>query len=446
MFHSHFDLHCYFSRFLSPSPRNTCAKMSSPNECEDLDLLSKATKAAEDLYILRDTYFPSDPNEKSSRLQQESDLVLNLLDSIPTEQRKSPLQRATYEFLKGKVLDVFPDYRKDAEDHLSKAVKLNPSLADAWLCLGNCIWKKGDLPSAKNCLSLALNKGPNKKILCQLSMLERRLAQGTENQAQAVEESINHAKEAIALDVKDGNSWYNLGNACLTSFFVTGTWDHNRLLQSLKAYQNAEKDELMKSNPDLYFNCATVNKYLENYERALSGFEAAALKDPGLNASEEVQKMVNLLDKLENSIKGQAKAKRLTSLASSLGDVILNSSYKKATISDLFEGLNRAVAIIGKVLLFIKHDNVAPLYYIVYDPGQICFVLSVYGLRSESIKVGDQVTLMEPNQRVVDFPWKGKHYRFKSIRVDFLEQILVNGKAPAPHHAVRTSIHAQHKP
>jgi len=37
-------------------------------------------------------------------------------------------------------------------------VKLNPSLADAWLCLGNCIWKKGDLTAAKNCLSLALGK------------------------------------------------------------------------------------------------------------------------------------------------------------------------------------------------------------------------------------------------------------------------------------------------
>lgn len=37
-------------------------------------------------------------------------------------------------------------------------VKLNPSLADAWLCLGNCIWKKGDLASAKNCFTLALSK------------------------------------------------------------------------------------------------------------------------------------------------------------------------------------------------------------------------------------------------------------------------------------------------
>ncbi|XP_028075091.1 uncharacterized protein LOC114277378 isoform X2 [Camellia sinensis] len=56
-------------------------------------------------------------------------------------------------------------------------VKLNPSLADAWLCLGNCIWKKGDLPSAKNCFTLALSEGLNKKILCQLSMLEKRMAQ-----------------------------------------------------------------------------------------------------------------------------------------------------------------------------------------------------------------------------------------------------------------------------
>ncbi|XP_062011009.1 uncharacterized protein LOC133727445 [Rosa rugosa] len=95
----------------------------------------------------------------------------------------------------------------------------------------------------------------------------------------------------------------NLGNACLTSFFVTGAWDHAKLLQSLKAYQNAEKDERMKSNPDLYFNCATVNKYLENYEMALTGFEAAALKDPGLNATEEVQKIANLLDKLDNLLR-----------------------------------------------------------------------------------------------------------------------------------------------
>ncbi|KAJ7943058.1 Tetratricopeptide repeat protein 5 [Quillaja saponaria] len=376
------------------------------------DPLAKATRAAEDLYHLRDTYFPANPDDKISKLQQQSDLALKLLDSIPQDTRKLPMQRATFEYLRGKILDVFPDYRKEAEDHLSKAVKLNPSLADAWLCLGNCIWKKGDLSSAKNCFNLALSKGPNKSILCQLSMLERKMAQGTENQAELVEESIQHAKEAITLDVKDGNSWYNLGNAWLTSFFVSGAWDHSKLLHSLKAYQNADKDEKMKSNPDLYFNSATVNQYLENYERALSGFEAASVKDPGLNAAEQVQKIVNLLDKLQNLFRGH---------------------------------IRKQLQLVGKVLFFVKHDCVTPLYYLLCDSNQACFVLSVYGLHSDAIKEGDQLTLLEPYFRCIDISWKEKCYQFKSIRVDFLEQILVNGKTLRPYNAVRTSIYAQHK-
>ncbi|KAJ6980690.1 hypothetical protein NC653_024133 [Populus alba x Populus x berolinensis] len=218
----------------------------------------------------------------------------------------------------------------------------------------------------------------------------------SENQAQIVEESIQHAKDAITLDVKDGNSWYNLGNACLTSFFVTGAWDHSKLLQSLKAYQNAEKDERMESNPDLYFNCATVNHYLENYERALSGFEAAALKDPSLNATEEVQKMVNLLDKLENLLRGQARTKRLASLASSLAAVNLNSSYKRASVDQLSEGLNRAYSNSVEKCFSLSSKRMPlpckplpkpPIYYLVCDSNQICFVLSVYGMRNDAVRV-----------------------------------------------------------
>lgn len=38
------------------------------------------------------------------------------------------MQRATYEYLRGKILDVFPEYKKEAEDHLSKAVSQEISL------------------------------------------------------------------------------------------------------------------------------------------------------------------------------------------------------------------------------------------------------------------------------------------------------------------------------
>ncbi|XP_071703025.1 uncharacterized protein [Rutidosis leptorrhynchoides] len=408
--------------------------------------MKKATEATDDLYNIRDTYFTSDLNKKRSKLQSLSQIALNILDSIPPEQRKLSTQRAMYEYLKGKILDVFPEYSKQAEDHLSKAVKLNPSLADAWLCLGNCFWKKGDLAGTKNCFTLSLSKGPNKRILSQLSMLERRMAQGADNQEEIVADSIKHAKEAIALDVKDGNSWYNLGNACLTSFFVTGAWDHSKLHQSLKAYQNAEKDENMKLNPDLYFNCATVNTYLENYERALSGFEAAASKDPCLNAAEEVQKMLNLFDKLDSLLKAPIKAKRLASLTSSLAEIKLNPSYKRATIDNLLDGLNKTIAVVGKVLYFVKHDNATPLYYVLCDSNQLCFVLTVYGINNTAIKEGDQVTLLDPYFRNNDFSWSEKRYQFRAVRVDFLEQVHVNGKPVPRHHCVRSSIYAQHKP
>uniref|UniRef100_A0A0E0C2N6 Tetratricopeptide repeat protein 5 OB fold domain-containing protein n=1 Tax=Oryza meridionalis TaxID=40149 RepID=A0A0E0C2N6_9ORYZ len=410
--------------------------------------LERTADAAEELYRLRDTFFPRDPVEKAAALRALADDALAVLDSLPPGQRKTPQQRAVYEFLRGKILDVFPDYHKEAEDHLSKAVKLNPSLVDAWLCLGNCIWKKGDLASAMNCFSLALSKGADKKILCQLSMLERSMAQGSEGQAQLVEESIKHAKEAVMLDIRDGNSWYNLGNAYLTSFFVSGSWDHMKLHHSVKAYQNAEKDETTKCNPDLYYNCATADKYLENYERALRGFEAAALKDPGLGADTEVQKIISLIDKLDSAMKGQLRSKRLASSVSSLSEVNIKSSHKKATIGILSEGLNKTVAVLGKVILLIRHDNIAPMYYLTCDLDQSYFILSVYGLRNEAIlaspgsssisysstliclydflamvamvthllachlnkagliKEGDRVALLDPYYRILDISWK----------------------------------------
>lgn len=55
-------------------------------------------------------------------------VIVTLYNIYLTEQRRLPMQRATYEYLKGKILDVVPEYKKDAEDHLSKAVCKNTLL------------------------------------------------------------------------------------------------------------------------------------------------------------------------------------------------------------------------------------------------------------------------------------------------------------------------------
>ena len=59
--------------------------------------------------------------------------------------------------LRGKALNVLPSYSPEAQDALSKAVKLDPKLVDAWVALGESYWKNKDVESAKNCFLGALN-------------------------------------------------------------------------------------------------------------------------------------------------------------------------------------------------------------------------------------------------------------------------------------------------
>ena len=58
--------------------------------------------------------------------------------------------------LLGRTLNVTQEYDSKAYEYLSKAVKLDPKLVEAWNHLGELYWKKGDVNNAKNCFSGAL--------------------------------------------------------------------------------------------------------------------------------------------------------------------------------------------------------------------------------------------------------------------------------------------------
>jgi tetratricopeptide (TPR) repeat protein len=70
--------------------------------------------------------------------------------------------RAKYYYLKGKTLNVTDKFMPQAEELLSKAVKLEPKLIEAWNELGECYWKNNDIQQAKNCFIGAL---PHVKII-----------------------------------------------------------------------------------------------------------------------------------------------------------------------------------------------------------------------------------------------------------------------------------------
>lgn len=76
-----------------------------------------------------------------------------------------------------------------------------------------------------------------------------------------IEKSVELAKEAVRLDIKDGMSWSLLGNAYLCSFFVIG--QDPAILKSCKsAYKQAINDPVAHGQADLHYNRAVVSTYL----------------------------------------------------------------------------------------------------------------------------------------------------------------------------------------
>ncbi|KAK4376323.1 hypothetical protein RND71_007000 [Anisodus tanguticus] len=394
-------------------------------------------------------------------LRDKRERAVEILEAIPIEKRQSKDDEAMYCYLKGKILEISPDYNELAEDHLTEAIKLNPNMADAWIYLGTCIWKRGDLDKAKSCFKSCYELDQkNKQALLHLSVIERRQCQGLieiENPEEIIRESVRHAMEAVALDIQDGISWYVLGNACLTSYFATGCWDVSMLLQSLQAYKNAKKDERMLSSIHLCFNCSLTYKFLEDYETAIAGFEAASSMEPGLtyaNAQEEASYLYEILDGIVSFLQDLNDDAKLLpsptsslptadSLASLLSSAVLNPTYEKATVESLNEGPNQGKAVTGKVLFSVKNPDFhfTPIYYVVLDSDGTCFVITVYGVHSSAIKEEDQVILLDPFYHIFDIESKGKRYQFKSLRMDFWDQVRVNGAVMSREHEIHKTMY-----
>ncbi|RWS30052.1 tetratricopeptide repeat protein 5-like protein, partial [Leptotrombidium deliense] len=143
-----------------------------------MSTIEELRKSVEQLYEYRNKYYSISPIEKYSlkecdvnaKLQE----TLELLQSAKEECEKK--EKAVYCMLYGKALNVKREYDQLAFDYLSKSVKLNPKLTEAWNELGECYWKKGDLKASLNCFEGCLKYDKMDKVaLRNLSMLLRQL-------------------------------------------------------------------------------------------------------------------------------------------------------------------------------------------------------------------------------------------------------------------------------
>jgi len=134
-------------------------------------------------------------------------------------------------------LDFLPEYQKEAEELLSKAIKLRPSWNEPLNALGHVYWKKGDFANSILCYRQAMEENPSDKVAPRNLSMVLRMQSGIKDEERPAiwKESIALASKAVSLDFKDAHSWYILGNAHLTCYFLeTERYEH--LNFALKAY------------------------------------------------------------------------------------------------------------------------------------------------------------------------------------------------------------------
>ncbi|KAH9515620.1 Tetratricopeptide repeat protein 5 [Bulinus truncatus] len=412
-------------------------RVSSPTD--------RASIIVDELYSFRDHYIENHGIEKArdkeSDVQRKMDECITKLESLQGDIKN----KAQFHLLKGKILNITSKYNPEAEDSLSKAVKLDPRLVEAWNHLGECYWKKEDISAAKNCFTGALNHLKNKVSLRNLSMVLRQLSGPPVEKVKLIEESVERAKEAVQLDITDGTSWLILGNAHLCQFFSAGQ-NPKVLKQCMQAYGQAEKDPVTRANPDLHFNRAVTYQYQEDFQKALDGYCTACHLDPSWSEAKtkeadlmgylcDIQKMITL--------KGKIKTKKLHTFMKQLVERELpqyksvqssningqNVSLTYCKLSELQPKVNEGKIVVGKVVCTINSGNPVPCTCCIIDEDQVCVCVTIYNLAlGAGMKIGDTLAIPEPCMKKIKISHTDKEVNFSSIQVDSPRLLIVNGR------------------
>eukprot|EP00286_Rhodomonas_abbreviata_P021267 CAMPEP_0181309596 /NCGR_PEP_ID=MMETSP1101-20121128/12097_1 /TAXON_ID=46948 /ORGANISM="Rhodomonas abbreviata, Strain Caron Lab Isolate" /LENGTH=410 /DNA_ID=CAMNT_0023416089 /DNA_START=169 /DNA_END=1397 /DNA_ORIENTATION=+ len=357
--------------------------MAAENQQSRLDT---AMEKLEQLFHTRDSLFNLDPAERKEKLLlQQSDLI-KFLDNLG--ESKTTQQRALVHYIRGKALDVEDDHVPKAEEELSKAVKLDSSMGDAWNQLGMSFWKKGDVQTAHDCwqstLIHCISLQHTKAAMRELSMAYR--ARGGD-----AGESLRLAKELISKDMSDHKSWSNLGNAYM-SFFFASSLDREDLFRALKAYHRSDAC-VDSQDPDLYYNKATVYRYLEDYQSAILEFNRAAELDPNLQAAEAIKEVESLVGEMTWMIEQHCNLKppRIHAMLATLPAmpeplVVSAAEFRNVGCPQLKEGANVGKAVTGLVLATPKADG--PIRLVVAERGGELSCVSVYNMKGGRVKPG----------------------------------------------------------
>ncbi|KAL3098900.1 hypothetical protein niasHT_024655 [Heterodera trifolii] len=250
---------------------------------------------------------PDNSHEQYSRDIREG--VTDLLQEIPLN-----ITADAKQYLVGKILNILPDYEPKCEEQLEQSLRANSTRTDAWLELGQCVWKKRDLIKAHACFKEAVEREPclpAPKAFCLLSAALRALSDRCADNGQRVQmlnEALRLCHEALRLRKTYPFAYYSLANTFLARFFALQQNREDDLTLALNAFASALKMPTMVKNavvapedlnenkndttaakrqlprpfisPDLHLNYGIALYYAQFYAKALAQFRRALAIEP----------------------------------------------------------------------------------------------------------------------------------------------------------------------
>lgn len=351
--------------------------------------------------------------------------------------------KCQYFFLKGWLLNIVNHYDKNSYDLLTKAVKLKPDFDEAWLEIGECYFKKGDLKSSLNSFENVLKHDPtNKKALRNSSIIMRSLPCDQKTKKANLLKSVEIAKQAVECDLNDAESWAVLGNAYLTLLFVTKESSESLLMKSCKsAYQKALADEVVKTKSDVLYNYSLLMQHEENFESTLNLLHQAHQYEPSWQELEQrkLQLITIFSDICYKSTSSLIKSNKLNAILKKLNSTQNKLRTKSSDtfqcrllkFSDLIEGVNEGKMAIHITSYLTDSDNIflCSIYYGIDGEGKTVVLFIHDLLKSKGLKLGDIVVVNMPCMRSHHIKYENKEFIFDCIKIAHPAQdLLVNGR------------------
>ncbi|KAM3137607.1 hypothetical protein pb186bvf_010221 [Paramecium bursaria] len=397
------------------------------------DLLTQLDRDIEQLYQ-KSLY---DYNKKDNYKAEVQKICKVIDEQLQEENQLTKKYRVELYYLKGKVQDIIPSYSKQAEESLTKAMKLNPQHCESMNILGHILWKKKDYVAAKQCFEQVLEKDPkNLKALQYLSVTLRQ-TWDKNDKAQQFERSLITAKQALLLDLSNSHSWYLVGNAYLSNYFQNPKKDNQSLKQALSAYNKSEQYQQFW-NPDLLFNRATIHSYYEDYQLSFKDLREALKIDEDLvkdHLQRLEQKLLCAQDLIQNKCK--ISQKKLINIIKQIPLGLkhppqnLNKNVKIVQLSDLQEGVNVDKILACKSLQAYTDAQTVPAGFVIVDAKQNFGSLSIYHITQEiydRIKDNTDLYIIDPVIKTIMCTINEQIVTYQSVQVTEANKFYVENE------------------